>query len=80
MTMLTRKNWNGTDRWYEMPVDITEEELAELDDSETYVAGGYRRVSWWDRYSKLWISYIVNGEDHQMGSADFAANKRTFEF
>lgn len=80
MTMLTRKNWSGVDRWYEVPVDSTEEEIAELDLDEKYVAGGYRRVAWYDRYSKNWISYIANEHDHQIGDAEFFANKRTFVY
>ncbi len=78
MTMLKRKNWDNDERWYVVPVSLTREELAEVDDDEEFVENGFRRVAHWDRITKVWISYIVNGKNYQVGDADFYANKRTF--
>lgn len=80
MTMLKGKNWNKEEEWYEVPVEITETEITELDFDENYVLGGYRRIAWWDKRSKNWISYIANRHGHQVGDAEFFANKRTFVY
>jgi hypothetical protein len=80
MTMLSKKNWNKEEEWYEVPVEMTEAEITELDFDENYVLGGYRRIAWWDKRSKNWISYIANRHGHQVGDAEFFANKRTFVY
>ncbi len=32
------------------------------------------RVAWYDRYSRNWIVYNIDGQGHQVGSAEFYAN------
>lgn len=80
MTMLKRKNWNEEECWYEVPVNIDAKELDELDMDEPFVENGFRRIVWWDKQSKNWICYIANQRGHQIGDAEFFANKRTFAY
>ena len=63
-----------------MPVDMTEAEVTDLDFFENYVLCSDRRIAWLEKRSKNWISYIANRHGHQVGDAEFFANKRTFSY
>lgn len=36
------------------------------------------RIAWFDKRSKNWITYVIDAEGHQVGEADYYANRRTF--
>lgn len=79
MTMLTKKNWNEDEEWYEVPLD-DEVHAAEIDRDLLDTDADYRFVAWYDRRSKNWIAYIVDARGCQIGSAYFAYSKRTFVY
>jgi len=78
-TMLKKENWNDAESRYE--VTVTHDEIVSFDplqDIDTSLT--YRRVAFWDRYTKNWIVDIIDPEGHQVIGAEFFANKRTFAY
>lgn len=79
MTMLKKENWNADEYRYEVPIKFEEIDHVnpwdELDPDAQYL-----RTAFWDRYSKNWIVDIIDPAGHQVGSAEFFANKRTFGY
>ncbi len=79
MTMLKKENWNNDECRYEVPIDFLEiGHVNPWDDLDP--AAQYRRTAFWDRYTKNWIVDIIDPDGHQVGSAEFFANKRSFVY